>query len=112
MNGDELINALDSVTWYNGLAEEIIKWKNPGYFCEDYGVLSWNWDYVMENFDKDFRNQIEIIWMICVRLFGDYGTSPRSGWIEAEKKDDFYAFVDKITETYQEDLKYNGETPE
>lgn len=31
---------------------------------------------------------------------GDYGTSPRSGWIN--NKDDFYKFIDDITETYKE----------
>ena len=28
---DAIINAINGVTWYNGLAEEIVEWKNPEY---------------------------------------------------------------------------------
>ena len=41
-------------------------------------------------------------WMICVNLFEEYGTSPQSGWIEEKHKEDFYRFVDDITETYRD----------
>lgn len=102
-----VVRALSSVTWYNGLAEEIIKWKEPGYFDEEYGRLSWNWDYFRSEFDMSMREQIEVIWMICVCLFGDYGTSPRSGWIE--NKEEFYRFVDAITATYREVLRLDKE---
>lgn len=29
----------------------------------------------------------ELLWMILVIKFGNYGTSPRSGWIETKNKD-------------------------
>ena len=29
----------------------------------------------------------ELIWMVLVIKFGDYGTSPRSGWINSANKD-------------------------
>lgn len=97
---EDLIDALDSVTWYNGLAEEIIHWKDDGYFEEgESGSLIWYWDK-FNDFSLEKRDQIEVIWMICVNLFGDYGTSPRSGWIE--NREAFYEFVDAITKTYQE----------
>lgn len=37
----------------------------------------------------DFINDpvIELLWMILVIKFGNYGTSPRSGWIESKNKD-------------------------
>lgn len=98
---ERLINALDSITWYNGLAEIIVKWKDEHYFDESAYGLSWNWN-TFENYNPETRNQLQIIWMICVELFGEYGTSPRSGWIEPESKDDFYKFIDDITETYRE----------
>ena len=95
---EDLIDALDTVTWYNGLAEEIVHWKDPGYFVESTNSLGWNWHRFID-FPLEMRQQIEIIWMICVNLFGNYGTSPRSGWIENIEA--FYEFVDEITKTYR-----------
>lgn len=100
---ERLINALDSVTWYNGLAEIIVKWKDEHYFDSCSYSLSWNWN-TFERYDPETRYQLQVIWMICVELFGDCGTSPRNGWIEPENKDDFYKFIDDITETYREYL--------
>lgn len=99
LHKEDLIDALDSVTWYNGLAEEIVHWKDPGYFDERTNSLGWNWD-LFNDFPLEMREQIQIIWIICVELFGDYGTSPRSGWIENIEA--FYKFVDEITKTYRE----------
>lgn len=111
---ETLIDALDSVTWYNCLAEEILKWKNPeNYDTEHKGVpypdgwLSPKMEF-WASWPKGFRNQLEVIWMICVCMFGDYGTSPRSGWIE--HKDEFFAFIDAITETYRESEEYEYES--
>ena len=99
LHKEDLIDALDSVTWYNGLAEEIVHWKDPGYFDERMHSLGWDWDR-FNDFPLEAREQLEIIWIICVTLFGDYGTSPRSGWIENIEA--FYEFVDEITKTYRE----------
>lgn len=93
-----MIDALDSVTWYNGLAEHIRKWKDydkhDSHYFTPYAM------YLRGEIDKADYNQIQVIWMICVNLFGDYGTSPRSGWIN--DLDDFYDFIDKITSIYTE----------
>lgn len=37
--------------------------------------------------------------MILVSMFGDYGTSPRSGWIEKENKEAFDILIDLICKT-------------
>ena len=94
-----LIDALNSVTWYNGLAEEIIKWKD---LKIKYGHILPEW-YSFELTDiedKKGQAQLQVIWMLCVEMFGDYGTSPRFGWIE--DIEGFYDFIDKITETHRE----------
>ena len=96
---DEYISALDAVTWYNGLAEEIVKWTEPGYFDESYGYLNWKWNK-FRKFDLETQHQLEIIWMIAVELFGECGTSPRSGWIE--DKEGFFEFCRNITQLYRE----------
>ena len=106
---NDFLDALDSVVWYNGLGEEILKWKN----LDNYNVKTPYGNYYPDNWlspkidfwskwPNDCRDQLEVIWMICVILFGDYGTSPRSGWIE--KKDEFFAFIDAITETDREQI--------
>lgn len=105
MDYDKIIDALDSVTWYNGLAEIIVQWKNDDYFKkqDDYALL-WDWE-TFRGYDMDTRQQLEVIWMICVCMFGNYGTSPRSGWIELKNKEAFFKFVDEITTTFREDLE-------
>ena len=40
--------------------------------------------------------QLEIIWMFLVLLFGEYGTSPRSGWIDEDNFDELKEFIDEI----------------
>lgn len=92
MTVEKMIDALDSVTWYNGLFDAVIEWKKLGAFSSpphNYGGL-----------DAEEKMQLQVIWMICVCLFGDYGTSPRYGWII--DTDGFYDFIDKITATYKE----------
>ena len=109
ISSETLIEALDSVTWYNGLDEIIVKWKDPSYFENDrYGNLFWNFE-TFDSYDMETRAQLQVIWMICVVLFGEYGTSPRSGWIEPENKEDFYRFVDDITETYRDHIERQKE---
>lgn len=101
---DRLINALDSVTWYNGLAEIIVKWKDESYF-KVYGntSMSLDWD-IYDSYDIESKSQLQVIWMICVELFGDCGTSPRTGWIYIDNKGAFHRFIDDITETYRDSL--------
>ena len=47
MTSESLIHALDAVTWYNGLAEEIIKWKK---FKENQKIKGFN--RILKNFKK------------------------------------------------------------
>lgn len=35
--------------------------------------------------DEDDCVLLELIWMICVLLYGDYGTAPCHGWIDGDK---------------------------
>lgn len=98
MTVDNMVHALDSVTWYNGLAEYVMKWKTD---CPRVnGTIVADETYCCGEMDSFIYDQLQVIWMICVELFGDCGTSPRSGWIE--DVDGFYEFIDKIT-TLQRD---------
>lgn len=86
-----LIGFLNCITWYNGLAPAILKWKDV--CVED------NLPYVRCPEETYDNSQLQIIWMIMVYLFGDYGTSPRSGWILKENKEAFDIFINLICTT-------------
>lgn len=69
---------LASIVDYNGFHEYIKHWlnlpiKNGIITCPDY--------YCAHPADYESQHQLQIIWMIGVLKFGDYGTSPRYGWI-------------------------------
>ena len=42
---------------------------------------------------------MELYWMILIQQWGNYGTSPRSGWIDRDKLDDCIAHLEKIRKT-------------
>lgn len=95
----EALDALDSVTWYNDLAETVLKWRDLEpkdsiiAVPDDYGINPcWH--------SAEDRPQLQALWMIAVSLFGNYGTSPRYGWIE--DIDGFRRWVLDITKTWRE----------
>lgn len=94
-----MIDALDSVVWYNGLGETLRKWRHADPHNQEV-ILPFTM-YRNNEIDPDEYYQLQVIWMICVVLFGDYGTSPRSGWIN--DWDGFRDFIDKITTIYMEE---------
>ena len=94
----KILSAIESVVWYNGLGEFIYPWKDKK--PNDYsGYITP--DYYDKGYDEGLVTQLEVIWMIAVMLYGNYGTSPRSGWIE--DIDGFKKFIDTITESYRQE---------
>ena len=102
---EKLIGALDSVIWYNCYGEKVLGWIKYG----DDIVNNSKSNVIICPFD-DIKNDmgLTIIWMIIVDTFGDYGTSPRVGWIEKENWNACKKFIFKITETYSEWEANNG----
>lgn len=100
MSDDKYINALDAITWYNGLDSVVSDWLDlqPG---KPGRVILAPVNYGMQYPDELVMAQLQVIWMIAVTLFGDYGTSPRYGWIE--NIDGFREWIKKITATHRED---------
>ena len=100
---ERLLDALDSVTWYNGLAPYVFNWmfvkptKSTGYIFTPNGYLS-------DGGEEEC--QLQVLWMIAVELFGDCGTSPRSGWIE--DVDGFREWCLRITRTWRSSEEYDG----
>ena len=88
----ELLDALDSVVWYNGLYDQLKHWQELLMMAKaDRTHL------LRPIFPEDLREQLEIFWMLLVCLYGDYGTSPRSGWIE--ELDHAHDFIDEMCVT-------------
>lgn len=92
---DKILEGLDSVTFYNGLAEEVARWKDLE--PNDYNSISAPDNIVIPKTEDDY--QLQVIWILLVELFGDYGTSPRSGWLYTANREEINKFIDKITYT-------------
>ena len=94
---EDIIYVLNSIVWYNGLYEQLLKLK------EDIVKQKNNDNYlkINENLEPKFEGfndaQFEIFWMMLVLLYGDYGTSPRTGWLLMENKEKIIKFIDDIT---------------
>lgn len=90
---DDYVDAINSVLWYNGLWSYVKKWKN---LSRENGYVSCPNHYGLEESCPDVEAQLQVIWMIAVSLFGDYGTSPRFGWICNVNWDLFCKWIDDI----------------
>lgn len=92
---EKIRDALDSVVWYNGYWDTVKEW------IDDLEKLS-----DIETFyrPKPITDEgAEVLWMICVLLYGNYGTSPRSGWVEKTKEcREFLIWLTKDTREYEE----------
>ena len=90
-----LIDALDGVVWYWTFFYGVSSWENKkpditGYISPDYRD---------KGYDIETVTDLEFIWMVAVLMYGDYGTSPRSGWIK--DCSGFKEFIHSITKTYR-----------
>lgn len=107
-------DSIDSVVWYNGYTGIIDYWNELAYNClsnKDNTTSylprldSMNYETLQRKFSVDLNDmsQLEVLWMVAVCKFGNYGTSPRSGWIENLEL--FREWCDAITQT-REDYTY------
>lgn len=88
-NQYDILSALKDICWYNGHEEEIeelIDYVQKSH--EKYSILM---PEFLKNNDCDYF--VNIIWQMLVLLYGDYGTSPRYGWIEIINKDKVISFL-------------------
>lgn len=99
MNYKELIDAMASIVFYNGY-EDVLKSISDYimyYDREEYYSFSYPKDILKEYKIDEFPN---IVWGLMVLMFGDYGTSPRFGWIDIENKHKALAFLTSINCKY------------
>jgi len=93
MTEQDFTEAFFHVVCYNGYEEDIKEWARICGEQEYPFVFLYRWNLHNDPFS---RSQLEVLNIILVTLFGDYGTSPRTGWIE--KKQECKEFLDKIIE--------------
>lgn len=119
----KLLDALHSWFWYNGLLEknsdELIGFENisrPKYdenclILKLISILRETEDDILtlssleEKYNIDMSStdkELNVLWILLVEMFGDCGTSPRTGWIE--KRKDCADFLETIVEI--EELRY------
>ena len=94
-----IIDVLNSIVWYNGIGDILLKLREDIINSEDKTYSKLKYKY-----DEFSNNQFEIFWMMLVLMYGDYGTSPRSGWLNMENKNEIISFIDQITKTTKEDF--------
>lgn len=107
---NEIIWAIQTACAYDGLYEAFEDWIAYGdnIVAEEekkhnkYYNITCPFDVVPfrncgKEIDRDDIVQLELIWMICVLLYGDYGTAPNLGWIDGDKwsncKDFLYVLI-------------------
>lgn len=75
---EKIIEVLQTIVFYNGHAEwmlplaEILEERDRFYTCGETDII--------------WGTEEHFIWMLLCGLFGDWGTSIRSGWIENTKE--------------------------
>ena len=113
----KLLDALHSWFWYNGLLEknsdELIGFENisrPKYdenclILKLISILRETEDDILtlssleEKYNIDMSTtdkELNVLWILLVEMFGNCGTSPRTGWIE--KRKDCADFLETIVE--------------
>lgn len=74
----DLSKIIKSVIWYNGLVEGVKNWVKEPVIN---GHIACPISYGLHEDNIVDKSQLQFLWMIAVLKFGDYGTSPRYGWI-------------------------------
>ena len=100
-----MLDALLDVLEYNGYADYI---KAIYYYIRDY-----KGDYLIQFPEKNFLSDDvdkpdRILWSVLVIMYGDYGTSPRFGWIMVENRETILDILKKWLDEYEEYAKING----
>lgn len=90
---NNIVDSIKSIVWYNGHDGEIKKMikelKN-----DDFSARNYWWTGPTE---CTHLVETHFIAMMIVLMFGEYGTSPRSGWIHDEQgRKDAISFLEEL----------------
>lgn len=104
----DIVKSIDSWIWYNNLGDgvreliEVLK-LYPDKDHDDFDPYF----KTLDNWRARWWDQLEPLYIIIVCLFGNYGTSPRVGWIERINIEKCIRFLELCKSTYQEELDEN-----
>jgi hypothetical protein len=91
-----LYEALEAIIWYDNHSDWLKK------LCVNIEKAKEKGDNFSEFPLDEWHTEKHTIWMLLVGMFGDWGTSIRSGWIE--RHDECIAFINNITKNSLEGL--------
>ena len=99
-----------TMIYYNGYAKVIRSWKTleVRYGWQIACPEKYNASSRVVRGDSDW-GVLQFIWGTAVYKFGDYGTSPRFGWIDINEHPEFYEWIDAIC---LDDIEYSFNTSE
>ena len=101
---EELIDALDSLVWYNGAYDDLVKVKKYVKTYDAPGVIHFPIHIFKDRENDNYTPRV--IWFLMVCMFGSYGTSPRSGWIDRKNRERAISFLDAVLKTYRDSDEY------
>lgn len=102
--GTDLIEALDSLVWYNGAYGDLAEVKKYIKTYDAPGVIPFPRHIFQGTENEEYTSRV--VWFLMVCLFGNYGTSPRSGWIDRKNREKALSFLDAVMKTYRESDEY------
>jgi len=81
--------ALADLSWYNGYYDDLQKIKEyiKSFGNDNHATFP---DFLPDDCDTFLR----VFWSILVLMYGEYGTSPRYGWVEDRKN--ATRFIDRV----------------
>lgn len=85
-----MFDALENIVWYNGHYEWLKELR------DDLSTRKEFENYTCPIDVSEWYTDKHAIWMLLVGMFGDWGTSIRSGWIEKHKE--CVSFIDALCE--------------
>ena len=92
-----------TMVWYNGYGEIIEEWRKLNAINPN-GAISPMDNYGLDSNSSSEYSALQFIWGTAVYKFGNYGTSPRFGWIERENCDKIVLWIDGICYNYIDDV--------
>lgn len=105
------IKALATVAWYNGWSEKLCEIRD--YIKSEIEKPHEDrfWIIVFPKFLDDINPDLypRVIWAMMVEMFGNYGSSPRFGWIERNKSRKALKWIDNLCKLSCLDLEDENE---
>lgn len=100
---DEGINGFVDIAWYNGTLEIIDHILDNLAFAVEQGIEAVKPDWY-KIYSGRTDELAETFWMWLVLLYGNYGTSPRSGWIDKMYTEPLYETISECMSQYKDSI--------